>query len=120
MLPSSNIQQLPHNHILAVQRPCPTVPQPTHAFDTTTLAAHDFDVDTRSGFMPPDPPVTRLPADWAPWEDALDYAIASRLRVADSPDPLNASELEKANQWHVLLRQVSVRLRLRLRSQSKI
>jgi len=58
--------------------------------------------------MPPDPPVTRLPADWAPWEDALDQAIASRLRVADSPDsdPLDASDVEKAKQWHDLLRQV--------------
>jgi len=58
--------------------------------------------------MPPEPPVARLPADWAPWEDALDYAIASRLRVADSPDPLDPSELENAKQWHVLLCQVSV------------
>lgn len=61
--------------------------------------------------MPPDPPVARLPADWAPWEDVLDYAIASRLRVTDSPDlDLDASELanENAKQWHVLLRQVSV------------
>lgn len=61
--------------------------------------------------MPPDPPVARLPADWAPWEDVLDHAIASRLRVADSPDlDLDASELENENakQWNVLLRQVGV------------
>lgn len=110
MLPSSNVQQLPYSHMLAVQRPRPSVSLPIHAFDTSTLAAHDFDVDTRTGFMPPDPPVARLPADWALWEDALDHAIASRLRVTDSPDPLDASVLEKANQCHVLLRQVSVRL----------
>lgn len=102
--------QLPQNHILAFPRPSPTFPHLEQAFDTTTVAAHDFDVDPRTGFMPPDPPVARLPADWAPWEDALDRAIATRLRVADyssdPPDPLDPSDLERQTQWHTALREV--------------
>ena len=106
MLPSS-FSHLPQNHILAFPRPSPTSPQRGHVFDTTTVAAHDFDVDARTGFMPPDPPVARLPADWAPWEEVLDRAIESRLRVADAPDRLEAADLDRASQWHVLLRRVS-------------
>jgi indoleamine 2,3-dioxygenase len=98
--------QLPQGHVLALPRPSPACSQLGHAFDTTTLAAHDFDVDARTGFMPPDPPVARLPADWAPWEDALDRAIHSRLSTADSPDL--ESTTESQSQWHVLLRQVSL------------
>jgi len=102
--------QLPQNHILAFPRPSPTCPHLERAFDITTVAAHDFDVDPRTGFMPPDPPIARLPADWASWEDALDRAIASRLRVADSSDSsdsVDPSDLERASQWHTALREVS-------------
>ena len=102
--------QLPQNHVLALPRPSATVARHAHAhaFDTTTLAAHDFDVDARTGFMPPDPPVARLPADWAPWEHALERAVGARLRVADSADSdISASDLERASQWHDFLRQVS-------------
>ena len=57
--------------------------------------------------MPPEPPVARLPADWAPWEEALDRAIRSRLPISDSPDPPDPSDLERATQWHDHLHQVS-------------
>ncbi|KAH9921846.1 uncharacterized protein B0H18DRAFT_1086002 [Fomitopsis serialis] len=49
---------IPVNHFLAL-------PRPDHGLaeagtpDTSTLAAHDFDVDTRTGFMPPRPLLKR-------------------------------------------------------------
>ncbi|EED83267.1 predicted protein [Postia placenta Mad-698-R] len=76
---------LPLDHFLAL-------PRPDHGevavgtTDTSTLAAHDFDVDTRTGFMPPQPPLTRLPEQWELWETALDDALTSRLRLAEKDD----------------------------------
>ncbi|CCM02780.1 uncharacterized protein FIBRA_04888 [Fibroporia radiculosa] len=73
---------LPPNHFLAL-------PRPDHGLavvgtpDTSTLAAHDFDVDTRTGFMPPQPPLTRLPKEWESWEALLDHALSSRLQLGD-------------------------------------
>ena len=43
--------------------------------DTTTLAAHDFDVNSRTGFMPSDPPIARLPKQWKPLEAMLEHAM---------------------------------------------
>ncbi|KAJ3542121.1 hypothetical protein NMY22_g3627 [Coprinellus aureogranulatus] len=47
---------------------------------------HVFDVDSRTGFMPPKPPVRRLPAQWEEWEAMLDAAIASNMKCGDSLD----------------------------------
>jgi len=54
--------------------------------DTATLAAHDFDVDNRTGFMPPDAPTRGLPSPWNAWEDVLEDAIEKGLTLADKPD----------------------------------
>lgn len=60
------------DHFLALPRPDILYGgAPAGAPDTSTLAAHDFDVDTRTGFMPPQPPLTRLPPQWELWELAL-------------------------------------------------
>ncbi|KAI0312726.1 Indoleamine 2,3-dioxygenase-domain-containing protein [Amylostereum chailletii] len=75
---------LPTAHLLSLPRPDVFAgPQPG-AIDTTTLAAHDFDVDTRTGFMPPDPPIARLPEQWEQWENLLDDAQKSRLQLGHS------------------------------------
>lgn len=74
---------LPPNHFLSVGRPDLTVGQPFGMTDTSTLAAHDFDVDTRTGFLPPEPPLTRLPIDWEPWEAILDDALQRKLQLGD-------------------------------------
>ncbi|KAG8841773.1 hypothetical protein FRB91_004699, partial [Serendipita sp. 411] len=66
--------------------------------DTSTLAAHDFDVDVRSGFMPPEPPVSRLPSEWQEWEVVLQDAIDARLRLGDSP-VIRPEETDRSALW---------------------
>lgn len=73
--------------------------------DRTTLAAHDFDVDTRTGFLPPQAPLSRLPPAWEEWEAVLESAIVSRLQLGDRP---NLQELDKDNslRWRDRVRKV--------------
>ena len=73
--------------------------------DTSTLAAHDFDVDVRSGFMPPEPPVARLPAEWDAWEDVLQAAIDARFTVGDAPD-VEPEETDRGSQWREAVQNV--------------
>jgi len=67
--------------------------------DTSTLAAADFDIDVRSGFMPPEPPVERLSGSQIEmqWEDMLDRARTLPLRCGDGG--LNESEESRRAAW---------------------
>jgi indoleamine 2,3-dioxygenase len=84
--------------------PPPPAPAPA-GFDTSTLAAHDFDVDTRTGFMPPQAPLVRLPLSWDAWESALDAACARPLQLA-SKLGLTDAEAEQSAAWREEIRQV--------------
>lgn len=75
--------------------------------DTSTLAAHDFDVDTRTGFMPPDPPLSRLSVQWEPWEATLDSAMQKKLQLAVKPS-LTIEEKNLSESWRELVRQLPV------------
>lgn len=75
--------------------------------DTSTLAAHDFDVDTRTGFMPPDPPLSRLPAQWELWEAALHSAMQKKLQLAVKPG-LTTEEKNSSVSWREHVRQLPV------------
>lgn len=100
------MNNLPPNHFLALPRPdlgLPAVGTP----DTSTLAAHDFDVDTRTGFMPPEPPLVRLPEEWQLWEAALDDALTSRLQVSDKAD-LTAEDQAQSDRWQARIREASL------------
>ncbi|KZS93939.1 Indoleamine 2,3-dioxygenase [Sistotremastrum niveocremeum HHB9708] len=66
--------------------------------DTTTLAAHDFDVDPRTGFMPHQPPLTRLPDKWELWESALDAVLTHPFIVGDSL-AITTADLERSEVW---------------------
>ncbi|OSX57566.1 hypothetical protein POSPLADRAFT_1155818 [Postia placenta MAD-698-R-SB12] len=97
---------LPLDHFLAL-------PRPDHGevavgtTDTSTLAAHDFDVDTRTGFMPPQPPLTRLPEQWELWETALDDALTSRLRLAEKDD-LAEEDVAKSGRWRTRVSELPI------------
>ncbi|KAH9040653.1 Indoleamine 2,3-dioxygenase [Lactarius pseudohatsudake] len=92
------------NHFLALPRPGVLVGLPAGVVDTTTLAAHDFDVDTRTGFMPPDPPLVRLPTQWEPWEQLLDDAQVHRLQLGSKYD-ITDEEVVQSESWRVRVRQ---------------
>ena len=64
--------------------------------DTTTIAAQDFDIDDRTGFMPPMPPLTRLPSEWETWEATLDSALAKRLKLYNGPGTTDNDRDESA------------------------
>jgi hypothetical protein len=105
-----SLSQLGQDHALARVRISPVaqrLPENPEAdfkydvappLDTSTLAAHDFDVDARSGFMPPAPPVERLPSEWQEWEQILDDAMNANLRVGDSPD-VTPDDAERSRAW---------------------
>lgn len=94
---------LPSNHFLAQPRPDPLLSQLAGLVDTTTLAAHDFDVDNRTGFMPPQPPLERLPPTWEIWESTLDAAVSQRLQLAERVEEMElqrrATETSKSRHW---------------------
>lgn len=96
---------LPSNHFLALPRPDVFIGPPAGVVDTTTLAAHDFDVDTRTGFMPPEPPLVRLPLQWEPWEQLLDHAQSYRLQLGKKID-ITDEEKARSESWRARVVQV--------------
>jgi indoleamine 2,3-dioxygenase len=96
---------LPSNHFLALPRPDVLIGPPAGVVDTTTLAAHDFDVDTRTGFMPPEPPLGRLPLQWEPWEQLLDHAQSYRLQLGNKID-ITVEEKARSESWRARVAQV--------------
>jgi indoleamine 2,3-dioxygenase len=102
---------LPSTHFLAQPRPDPFQSQAAGLVDTTTLAAHDFDVDTRTGFMPPQPPMKRLPSAWESWESALETAVSQKLQLAEIVEEMELeqrlAETDKSRTWRTSIAQVS-------------
>jgi indoleamine 2,3-dioxygenase len=85
-------------HFLSLPRPDATLGPPVGIVDTSTLAAHDFDVDTRTGFMPPHPPLARLSFEWEAWEVALDGAMRSKLQLGDGVG-LSKDDAQRSESW---------------------
>lgn len=108
----SSPTQLHPDHLLSFVRPSPSVKKPQYEFsqvaiDTSTLAAHDFDVDVRSGFLPPEPPVARLPGSWETWEIILDDAIQNHLTIGGKID-ITPSEIQQNTLWRNRVQSVSI------------
>ncbi|KAI0337031.1 Indoleamine 2,3-dioxygenase [Trametopsis cervina] len=105
--PEALVYHLPPEHFLSLPRPEAVFGPPAGTVDTTTLAAHDFDVDTRTGFMPPEQPLPRLSGIWVPWEDVLDDALARQLRLGDK---LGLSEMDQARsaEWRARVRDLPI------------
>lgn len=80
---SSAVKALPPGHFLALPPTFSNDPRTsqstashaaTEAPNVASLAAADFDVDVRTGFLPPGVNVARLPEPYDVWEEALDAA----------------------------------------------
>lgn len=98
---------LPPTHFLNLPRPDVHEGPPGGVVDTSTLAAHDFDVDAHTGFMPPQPPLDRLPDQWEAWEVLLEDAVQRRLKLGEAPD-LTESENEVSRAWRERVCEVRV------------
>lgn len=98
--------ELISNHFLNLPRPDVELGPPAGVVDTTTLAAHDFDIDTRTGFMPPQPPLIRLSDQWEAWEQALDDAQVRRLQLGRKPG-ITEDERNQSESWRAHIREVS-------------
>lgn len=92
-------------HFLLLPRP-DYFASPAGIVDTTTLAAHDFDVDNRTGFMPPQPSLELLPEEWASWEDVLTKAVGRKLKLGEKTDLSDADRACSA-MWRAEVRRVS-------------
>lgn len=106
LLSLHTMEFLPVDHFLNLPRPDVAHGVPADVIDTSTLAAHDFDVDTRTGFMPPQEPLRRLPDAWEPWEEALDRATQSKLQLGASNPSLESQAQSEA--WRASIREVCV------------
>lgn len=77
--------------------------------DTSTLAAADFDIDVRSGFLPPEEPVRRLDGiEGELWEAALDRAMAIPLRKSGGGAAVANADKRAARQWRRSVRDMLV------------
>lgn len=94
---------LPLSHFLSLPRPGFLESPAEGMVDTTTVAAHNFDVDTRTGFMPPS---SRLPHDWDAWERMLEDVVTRRLRLGSKVD-LTERERSESEDWIPCVREVS-------------
>lgn len=101
-MPSS----VPPTHFLSQSRHTRALgPRSGDTYDVSTVAAADYDVDVRSGFMPPAEPVARLEGDFEAWEDVLD-AAAGRIRLASDLAEAPEDEKHYVDQWRDRIRQV--------------
>ncbi len=68
--------------------------------------APEFDVDNRTGFMAPRPPIARLPTEWEVWEELLNEAVAAELQLGDKIG-LTHGEATASREWRIRARRVS-------------
>ncbi|SNX85161.1 related to BNA2 - tryptophan 2,3-dioxygenase [Melanopsichium pennsylvanicum] len=93
----------------AVPRPAGFSTVDEHIPDTSTLAAADFDVDVRSGFLPPEAPIRRLSGPYQDhWEHALDEAKRIPLMQGGGGVTVTQQQRLLARRWRRSLREMPV------------
>lgn len=109
-----NLFPLPPSHFLSQPRPS-GIASPSSSnnvvVDTTTLAAHDFDVDPRTGFMPPHAPIARLEGEHGVWEGVLGEACGGGFRLGGG---------EREERWRGRVREVSDTIGSRLKLKGSV
>ncbi|GAB1521895.1 hypothetical protein RhiTH_004994 [Rhizoctonia solani] len=82
---------------------------PESSPDMTSLACPEFGLDSKTGFLPTQVPLARLPAAFNKWEDALQQAMVILKRPGDSDDPPPTDEeREQSSRWRENLRTMEV------------
>ncbi|KAF8313592.1 Indoleamine 2,3-dioxygenase [Clavulina sp. PMI_390] len=104
----------PRNHFLSQPRlnrpllgPQPQVAGSSSPYDVSTVAAADFDVDVRSGFMPPTEPVARLSGSFERWEDIME-AAEGRVKLAADLDSSSPQEQDYIRRWRAQVKEMPV------------
>lgn len=98
----------PPTHFLSQARHTRALgPRPGDTYDVSTVAAADYDIDVRSGFMPPAEPIARLGDEFAVWEDILD-AAQGHIKLASDLADADDGEREYIQSWREQVRQVRV------------
>lgn len=71
------------------QAPCTDgyIRLPDDSPDMTALACSEFGLDPKTGFLPPQVPLARLPPLFDQWEDTLQHGMVVLKRPGDSDDP---------------------------------
>ncbi|KAJ7253471.1 Indoleamine 2,3-dioxygenase [Mycena rebaudengoi] len=94
---------IPPDHFLALSRLAGLFGSSESGYDTSTLAAQDFDVDNRSGFMPPRP---RLHACQRTGKSGSSFSMLrsqERLQLGDKPG-ITESEMSSSSSPRLDLR----------------
>ncbi|CUA76071.1 indoleamine 2,3-dioxygenase [Rhizoctonia solani] len=82
---------------------------PNGSPDMSSLACSEFGLDSRTGFLPTQVPLARLPATFDRWEDALQHAMIILKRPGDSDDPPPTDEeKDQSLRWRENLRRMEV------------
>ncbi|KAH7341803.1 Indoleamine 2,3-dioxygenase-domain-containing protein [Rhizoctonia solani] len=77
--------------------------------DMSSLACSEFGLHSKTGFLPSQLPLARLPAAFDMWEDALQRAMVILKRPGDSDDPPPTNkEKEQSLKWRENLRHMEV------------
>ncbi|GAB1526391.1 hypothetical protein RhiTH_009558 [Rhizoctonia solani] len=80
--------------------------------DTSTVAAHDFDVDVNTGFMPNEGPLLRIPrevsVDMQTWEDLLSEGLSLKMKLGDQLSQFGPEEAIKNQSWRLKVRSLPV------------
>lgn len=110
--PAPQSPAMPPNHFLDLPHHVQPGPELDGVVpDTSTVAAHDFDVDVNTGFMPTRAPLTRLPEDVGKlmvWERVLDEGLALGMKLGDQLDRFGPEETEKNERWRAAVRAVCI------------
>ncbi|PWN39303.1 Indoleamine 2,3-dioxygenase [Ceraceosorus guamensis] len=76
--------------------------------DTSTLAAADFDIDVRSGFLPPEAPLSRLSDVYEEWESKLEGAAHAGLSLYGGGPTTNFHRRASARRWRRSIREMPI------------
>ncbi|KAG8764136.1 hypothetical protein FRC11_004624 [Ceratobasidium sp. 423] len=77
--------------------------------DMSSLACSEFGLNSRTGLLPTQVPLARLPVAFDKWEDALQHAMVVLKRPGDSDDPPPTDkEREQSLQWRENLQRMGV------------
>ena len=74
--------------------------------DTYMLDGDDFDVNVKTGFLPPQPPLIRLTPQYEIWEQTLDDASSLQLKLGERNDLTEKDRMESAT-WRRVVEEVN-------------